>query len=106
MNLLKTPKGRLLLMSMMIAFAAGGCKSTGPHESTGAYMSDTTITSKVKTKMLANKEVSGTAVNVETYKGTVQLSGFVKSDQERQKAVELARSVDGVKDVKNDIQLR
>ena len=106
MNLLKSPKGRMLLLSMMMAAAAGGCASKGSHESPGAYMSDTAITSKVKAKMLADKEVSGTSVDVETYQGRVQLSGFVKSDQERQKAAELARSVNGVKEVRNDIQLR
>jgi osmotically-inducible protein OsmY len=57
-------------------------------------------------ELLEDEEVSGLAVNVETFKGVVQLSGFAKTEAERQKAVQLARSVGGVKDIKNDIRLK
>ena len=64
------------------------------------------VTAKVKTALLNDPDASGTSVNVETFKGVVQLSGFVRSDQERLRAAQLARSVDGVAEVRNDLQIR
>lgn len=84
----------------------GGCAGTPIQESTGEYLDDTTITSKVKGTLLSDPQVSGLAINVETFKGTVQLSGFANSEDERQRAVDLAASVNGVQSVQNDIVLK
>ena len=96
---------QLVVVMLMVTFVSA-CAGSRTQSSTGDYLDDSVITSKVKAKLLEDKEVSGLAVNVETFKGVVQLSGFVKSEAERQKAVQLARSVGGVKDIKNDIQLK
>lgn len=89
-----------------IALTLAACAGTKSSDSTGTYFDDTVITSRVKALLIGDATVSGTAVSVETVRGTVQLSGFVKTAAERSKAVELARTVPGVKDVKNDILLR
>ena len=96
---------QLGVIMLMVTFVSA-CAGSRTQSSTGEYLDDSMITSKVKAKLLEDKEVSGLAVNVETFKGVVQLSGFVKSDAERQKAVQLARSVGGVKDIKDDIRLK
>ncbi len=90
----------------MCAAALLGCASTRTQESTGEYIDDAALTTKVKTALLADKQVSGLAINVETFKGTVQLSGFANSEAEREKAEKLAREVKGVKTVKNDIRVK
>ena len=95
---------RLLLAALL--FALAGCGGTPTRESTGEYFDDTALTAKVKTALLADTEVSGLRVNVETFKGVVQLSGFAKTYAEAQKAGQLARDVKGVKAVRNDIALR
>jgi hyperosmotically inducible periplasmic protein len=96
---------RFLALALLAA-ALLGCASTPTQESTGEYFDDTTITAKVKTALLADKDVSGLAINVETFKGAVQLSGFAGTEAERLKAAELTRNVKGVKSVKNDIRLK
>ncbi|HEX6827641.1 MAG TPA: BON domain-containing protein [Burkholderiales bacterium] len=96
---------RQILVAMLAALAAG-CAGGKTQESTGEYIDDSTITTKVKTVMLKDPAVSSLVINVETYKGTVQLSGFARSEQERTRAVGLAQSVDGVKSVRNDIVIR
>ena len=85
---------------------SAGCAVTRDQESVGAYVDDTAITSKVKAKFATDKTVSAMAIQVETLKGTVQLSGFAKSLDEKMTAERLARSVNGVQDVKNDIVVR
>ena len=95
-----------LLMVGLIAAALAACAGSPTRESTGEYIDDTLITSKVKAKFVDSSDVSAAAVNVETFKGVVQLSGFVSSDGERRKAEDLAREVQGVKHVKNDIRLK
>jgi osmotically-inducible protein OsmY len=92
--------------SAIMALALGGCAATPTQEGTGEYIDDTVLTTKVKTVLLKDPMVSGMAVNVETFKGVVQLSGFVKTAAEREQAVRLARGVAGVKQVKNDILVR
>jgi osmotically-inducible protein OsmY len=76
------------------------------QQSMGSYVDDTTITTKVKAKFAEDKTVSAMAIQVETMKGTVQLSGFAKSLDEKMTAERLARTVSGVQDVKNDIVVR
>jgi len=82
------------------------CAGSPTKESTGEYIDDSVITTKVKTALLRDEQVSTTAIKVETFKGMVQLSGFVATDQEREKAGQLAQSVSGVKEIKNDIRVK
>ena len=83
-----------------------GCASTSKQSSTGEYIDDTVITTKVKAAILEDKELKVTEINVETFKGSVQLSGFVSSQVNIEKAVSLARNVRGVTAVKNDMRLK
>jgi osmotically-inducible protein OsmY len=85
------------------SLAVTSCASGPTRESTGEYIDDTTITTKVKTTLLKDNEVSALDVGVETFKGRVQLSGFVETQREKAKAEELARGVAGVKSVSNDL---
>lgn len=95
-----------LIMGLVFAVALISCAGSRTHESTGQYMDDSTITTKVKTALLADPDVSGLDVKVETFKGVVQLSGFVDSAKQASKAVEIARSVDGVKKVENKLTVK
>ncbi len=93
--------------SLVLLLAMGaGCAEQPRQESTGQYLDDTTITTKVKTALLNEPAVSGLAINVETYKGTVQLSGFANSERERDTAGLVAKNVRGVVAVKNDVRLK
>lgn len=83
-----------------------GCASTAKHEGTGGFVDDTTITTKVKAAIFAEKTLKSAEINVETFKGMVHLSGFVHSQADINKAVEVARAVNGVKSVKNDMRLK
>jgi len=95
-----------LVAAALAVVLLGGCAGSSTQESTGEYIDDTTLTTKVKTALLHDPQVSGLAINVETFKGEVQLSGFANSEAERQRAATLASSVDGVAAVKNDIRLK
>ncbi len=92
-------------LSLMLA-ALMGCASTPKHESTGQYIDDTAITTKVKAAILDDPTLKVAEINVETFKGAVQLSGFVRSPENITRAVEVARGIDGVKSVKNDMRLK
>ena len=83
-----------------------GCASTSRHEGTGEYIDDSFITTKVKAAILKEPSLKVSEINVETFKGVVQLSGFVHTAADIPKAVEVARSVKGVVSVKNDIRLK
>lgn len=83
-----------------------GCASTSRQEGTGEYVDDSVITAKVKAAILDEPTLKVTEINVETFKGVVQLSGFVSSQAAANKAVEVARSVRGVKSVKNDMRIK
>ena len=83
-----------------------GCASTPKQEGTGEYMDDTMITAKVKTAILNEPTLKVAEINVETFKGVVQLSGFVSSQAAVTKAVEVTRGVGGVKSVKNDMRIK
>ena len=91
----------LVLLMLIATFAA--CASTPKQESTGEYVDDSVITTKVKSLLAADDFLKSFQIGVETFKGTVQLSGFVASQQAVDKAVEIARSVKGVTSVKNDL---
>jgi osmotically-inducible protein OsmY len=83
-----------------------GCASTSKHEGTGEYIDDSVITTKVKAAVLNEPTLKSSEVNVETYKGVVQLSGFVNSEADITKAADVARSIKGVTSVKNDMHLK
>ena len=83
-----------------------GCASTPKHEGTGEYIDDTMITTKVKNAILNEPSLKVSQIGVETFKGKVQLSGFVDSAAAGSKAAALARSVAGVTSVENDTRVR
>ncbi len=83
-----------------------GCASTSTQEGTGQYVDDSVITTKVKAAIFNEPGLKSSEINVETFKGVVQLSGFVNSQADINKAVEVARSVKGVVAVKNKMQLK
>lgn len=83
-----------------------GCASTPTKESTGQYIDDSAITTKVKTALLNEPELKSIEISVETFKGQVQLSGFVSSQASIDKAVKVAQGVGGVTSVKNDLKLK
>jgi hyperosmotically inducible protein len=86
--------------------AVVGCASTSTQEGTGEYVDDSVITTKVKAAILNEPSLKVAEINVETFKGIVQLSGFVGSAASADKAVEVTRRVAGVKSVKNDIRIK
>ena len=86
--------------------AAVGCAPTSKREGTGEYVDDTVITAKVKAAIINEPMLKVTEINVETFKGVVQLSGFVSSQAAANKAVEVTRGVNGVKGVRNDMRLK
>ena len=83
-----------------------GCASTSTSEGTGEYVDDAVITTKVKTAIFQEPTLKSAEINVETFKGTVQLSGFVNSREDVNKAVAVAKGVKGVAAVKNDMRVK
>jgi osmotically-inducible protein OsmY len=103
MTLLK--RSSAFFAAALLLFALG-CASTSTTQSTGEYVDDTVITTRVKTAILNEPSLKVSQINVETYKSVVQLSGFVDNGASMTKAVEVARAVKGVSSVKNDMRLR
>ena len=103
---MKTVRGLTSLVATLLITALVACAPTATREGTGEYIDDTVITGKVKAALVADPELKATEINVETFKGTVQLSGFVGSADDIPKAVQLARRISGVKSVKNDIAIK
>jgi len=95
-----------LLACIVLIASFMGCAATRTHESTGEYVDDSTITTKVKSAVFADPSLKVLQINVETFKGVVQLSGFVDTRQNATKAAEVARGVTGVKSVKNDLVVK
>lgn len=93
-----------LLITLLAFFL--GCASTSKKEGTGEYVDDTIITTKVKAAILNDPALKSSEINVETFKGVVQLSGFVNSRSDINRVVDLARSIKGVKSVKNDMRTK
>ena len=91
------------LMSLVLIVSIAGCAGGKKFESTGEYLDDAAITTKVKTSILGDSKLNLFQINVETFKGIVQLSGFVDSSTAAAKAAELARTVRGVKSVNNSL---
>ncbi len=90
----------------VILITAVGCASTATQEGTGEYVDDSVITTKVKAALFNEPTLKSSEINVETFKGSVQLSGFVSTQTAINKAVELSRHVAGVKSVKNDMRIK
>ena len=86
--------------------AVSGCAVTRGQETVGAYVDDASITTQIKSRFIENKEVDAASIRVETLNGTVMLSGFAKNSTEKSTAETLARKVNGVKAVKNEIAIR
>ena len=99
-----TLKGLSSFVFVALLASALGCAAQ--PQTAGAYVDDSWITTKVKSAILADPALKVAQINVETYQGKVQLSGFVDSAESQQKAVALARSVEGVSSVKDSMQLR
>lgn len=111
MNSLKTT----LKLVALVAFCGSGlglvslqtgCAATPTKESTGEFVDDSTITTKVKAAFIHDEIVKAFDVSVETFKGTVQLSGFVDTHEQKSRAGEVARGVNGVREVKNNITVK
>lgn len=94
----------LVLLVVLVAIA--GCASTRTQESTGQYVDDSTITAKVKGEILEDPTLKTFQISVETFKGAVQLSGFVNSAEVRNRAAVVASRVSGVQSVKNDLLVK
>ncbi|WP_234263323.1 BON domain-containing protein [Hydrogenophaga sp. NFH-34] len=107
---MKTLQPSRLVMAATLAVAAvvttAGCAVARDQQTVGAYIDDATLTTRVKAKFAEDPTVSALAIKVETLNGVVQLAGFAKSGGERARAEDVARTIHGVKDVKNDIILQ
>lgn len=90
----------------IVAVSLAGCAGSSTKESTGGYIDDTVITTKVKSALFSDKDVKSNEISVVTFKGRVQLSGFVSSQAIANRAVELTRNVTGVRVVENDMQVK
>jgi osmotically-inducible protein OsmY len=99
-------KRAIPLLSIIAVASLIGCASTAKHESTGQYVDDTAITAKVKTAIFEQPSLKSAEINVETFKGIVQLSGFVRSQDNVNTAMATAKNVPGVVSVKNDMRLK
>jgi osmotically-inducible protein OsmY len=103
---MKSLRGFGILVLAIVLASAWGCGSTSKTEGTGEYVDDSVITAKVKAAILNDSSLKVNEINVETFKGVVQLSGFVRSQTDIDKAVQVARGVAGVKSVKNDMRVK
>jgi osmotically-inducible protein OsmY len=103
---MKPLRGFGILVLTIVLAVAWGCGSTAKTEGTGEYVDDSVITTKVKAAIFNDPALKVNEINVETFKGVVQLSGFVRSQADIDKAVQVARGVAGVKSVKNDMRLK
>jgi hyperosmotically inducible protein len=96
--------GSFFLVILLVSFL--GCAPTATKEGTGEYIDDSVITTKVKAVILKEGSLKSTEINVETFKGVVQLSGFVNSQADINKAIEVTRNVKGVKSVTNSMRIK
>ncbi len=105
-------KKSVITIAALLAIGSGvtllptGCAGTRTSESTGEYVDDAAITTKVKAEFVRDPQVSALGIKVETFKGVVQLSGFANSQQEKSRAEQIARNVPGVQGVTNNISIK
>lgn len=104
-SLLKVLSLSALLVGANVGFLSG-CASTATRESTGEYIDDSALTTKVKTAFIKDEVVKAREVAVETFKGNVQLSGFVNTPEEKARAERIAAGVTGVRSVSNKIEIK
>lgn len=95
-----------ILLTLTAFTGLVGCASSPTQESTGQYVDDTALTTRVKAAIFKDPSLKSAEINVETFKGAVQLSGFVNSQADIDRAAALAASVSGVRSVKNDMRLK
>jgi osmotically-inducible protein OsmY len=95
-----------VLFAAVALTALAGCASTQKHESTGQYLDDSSITTRVKTAIFQDPSLKSAEINVETFKGRVQLSGFVSSRAAIDRATAVAQGVSGVASVANDMRIK
>jgi len=103
---MKTLNRITALCATAVLLSLLGCASTAKSSSTGEYVDDSVITAKVKAAVFADPTLKSSEINVETYKGIVQLSGFVGSEADINQAVVVARNVNGVTSVRNDMRIK
>ncbi|PKO91143.1 MAG: transporter [Betaproteobacteria bacterium HGW-Betaproteobacteria-1] len=103
---MKKPFSVSLFLAAIAMMLMVGCASTPQQSSTGEYIDDSVITTKVKAAIVNDPDLKATEINVETFKGVVQLSGFVSSQEHINRAITLAKGVKGVTSVRNDMQLK
>jgi hyperosmotically inducible protein len=96
----------VVVAAAAVVLATAGCAVMRDQQSVGAYVDDATITTQIKARMYENKDVAGSSISVETLNGTVMLSGFAKNATEKAVAERIARDVNGVKSVRNEIAVR
>jgi osmotically-inducible protein OsmY len=101
---LRTPL--VAAVAAVALLVTAGCAVTRGQETVGAYVDDATITTQIKSRFIENKDVDAASIKVETLNGTVILSGFAKSSTEKSTAEAIARKVNGVKSVRNEIAVR
>ena len=94
------------VISAVALLTVSGCAVVRGQETVGAYVDDATITTQVKARLLEDPNVAGTSISVETLNGVVMLSGFAKNATEKATAESIARKVNGVKSVRNEIAIR
>lgn len=95
-----------IILAAIMASTLVACTSTPTQQSAGQAIDDGVVTAKVKAALIEDPVTKAHQINVETFKGTVQLSGFVESDQARTRALQLARDVEGVRRVKDALEIR
>ncbi|MFO0459417.1 MAG: BON domain-containing protein [Burkholderiales bacterium] len=101
-----TPTLRRAAIAIALAGALGACSGARDQQTAGSYIDDSMITTDIKSKMAADKDVAATSISVETLNGVTQLSGFAKSQAEKDRAATIAREAKGVRAVRNDIIVR
>jgi osmotically-inducible protein OsmY len=103
---MRSLRGFAIVVLPILLASALGCGSTQTQEGTGEYIDDSVITTKVKTAIFNEPTLKINEISVETFKGVVQLSGFVRSQKDIDKAVEVARGITGVKSVTNAMRIK
>lgn len=98
--------GMFVVSTALLCLSAVGCAATTTRDSTGQYIDDSSVTTKVKAALFNDPSLKSEEISVETFKGRVQLSDFVRSKANIEQALVDARSVSGVAAVENDMQLR
>ncbi len=103
---MKTQNIAACSLATLVLLFSSGCAVTRGQETVGAYIDDSAITTSVKSRFVGDKNVDAASISVETLNGTVMLSGFAKNSTEKSMAESIAKNVNGVKSVKNEITVR